>query len=74
MLENSGLVPTFPAVPVRKALTMQDVMKMPEAERRRRGTLIGKKAKRKTSYRAPQPSHPTLKRWAKAEKPIQIIG
>lgn len=62
-------------MPIHKALTMKDVMKMPEADRRRRGKLIGAKDKK----RAPEPVAETdprarLKRWRYLEKPIQIIG
>jgi hypothetical protein len=53
---------------------MKDVMKLGPAARKRRGALIGAKPNRKISYRAPQPAHPKLKRWAKPEKPIVIIG
>ena len=59
---------------MRKALTIKDVMKMPRAERLRRGKLSSKRERiPRAGDVEPETPHPILKKWRKAEKPIEII-
>ena len=60
-----------------KTLTVKDLMSLSPAEKRRRVRALAKSGHPSSPPKKPEPAeqpHPSLKRWIKPEKPIEIIG
>ena len=56
-----------------EVLTIIELLKMSKAERRRRGKSAGKRKPPAVKQPDPDAPHPTLRKWRKAETPIEII-
>jgi hypothetical protein len=56
-----------------EVLTIMELLKMSKAERARRGKAISKRPRATAKPKEPDAPHPMLRKWRKAEKPIEII-
>jgi len=56
-----------------EVLTIVQLLKMSKAERLRRGKSAGKRKPPAAKQPDPDAPHPILRKWRKAEKPIEII-
>jgi len=57
-----------------EVLTIMELLKMSKAERSRRGKKISRRPLAPVKSKEPDAPHPMLRKWRKAEKPIEIIG
>ena len=56
-----------------EVLTIMELMKMSKAERTRRGKARSKRPRAPAKLSEADSPHPILRKWRKAEKPIEII-